>query len=196
MIVVSFALSCGVRDTADPASDWVRVLHGKKVATSPAATVGQKQAYADSVAAFIDANPTHGRAREVYRRIQLDFANELTALGRYHDSIRFYRAVLKSHPGDAEAVEGIEHAIEHLSVSHQKLLTLQKGMSQREVAHVLGKPIPGWTIRAQRRDSVVESWYYRNRDGGLAGVYFRDGELVAAEENSAALQVPLTRAFN
>ena len=48
------------------------------------------------------------------------------------------------------------------------------------------------SVRTERRESVVESWYYRKNDGGIAGVYFRDGELFAAEENSEAKLAPLT----
>lgn len=193
---VLLAISCGGRNASDPSAEWVRVLERKKAAVHPAATAGQKQAYADSVAAFIDANPHHSRAMEVYRHIQLEFARELAAHGRHRDAIRFYRAVLQNDPGNQEAAAGVATAIDHLAVSRHKLLALQKGMSQREVAAVLGKPIPGWTVRSRRRDSTVESWYYRNLDGGIAGVYFRDGELLAAEENSEARQVPLARAFD
>ena len=188
-------VSCGRGGVGDPAADWIRVLHWKKAAVAPNATLHQKQIYADSVAAFVDTHPTHGRAHEVYREIQLDFARELSSLGRYHEAIRFYRAVLSHDASDRDATRGLTEAIDHLAVSRDKLLALQKGMSQRDVIHLLGTPIPGWTVRAQRRDSVIESWYYRNRDGGLAGVYFRDGELLAAEENSAARQVPLSRTF-
>ena len=67
-------------------------------------------------------------------------------------------------------------------------------MSQREVAHVLGAPIPGWTVHTDRRDSVIDSWYYRTTEGGVAGVYFRDGQLFAAEENSHTKIVPLSQA--
>jgi hypothetical protein len=67
-------------------------------------------------------------------------------------------------------------------------------MSEREVARLLGQPIPGWIDRTERRDSTVESWYYRTTEGGVAGVYFRDGELFAAEENSHAKLVPLSQA--
>jgi hypothetical protein len=66
-------------------------------------------------------------------------------------------------------------------------------MSQRDVAHLLGKPIPGWTARADRPDCTIEAWYYRTNDRGVAGVYFRDGTLFAAEENSHAKLVPLTQ---
>ena len=59
-------------------------------------------------------------------------------------------------------------------------------MSHRQVAGILGKPIPGWTVKKQHRGVTVEAWYYRTTVGGVAGVYFRDGEVFAAESNSDA----------
>jgi len=178
--------SCSGDDGGDNSREWLHVLGHKKVAVSPNATPQQKQAYADSLGAFVQKHPTHSRARELYERIQIDFANELAALGRYQDSVRFYRAVLTHDPTNADARRGMADAVAHLAVSRANLLQLERGMSQRQVAHILGKPIPGWTARVERRDSVVEAWYYRKIDGGIAGVYFRDGQLLVAEENSQA----------
>ena len=186
--------SCRLERAPDNVSEWLRVLDQKKVAAAPKATAGQKQIYADSLAAFVGRHPTHSRAREVYTHIQLDFAHELSSLGRYREAIGFYRAVLAHDPQNEAALRGITYAIDHLAVSREKLLALQKGMSQRDVVHLLGKPVPGWTLRTERRECVIESWYYRKSGGGVAGVYFRDGELFAAEENSEAKLVPLTRA--
>ena len=118
------------------------------------------------------------------------------SLGRYRDAVRFYRAVLAHDPANAAASRGMKVALDHLAISRDKLLALQKGMSEHEVVQVLGKPIPGWSVRTQRRDSVVDAWYYRRSDGGVAGVYFRDGELFAAEENSQAKIVPLNHALD
>ncbi len=185
------ALYCTGRDATDNSAEWVHVLSRKKAATAPNATQRQKQVYADSLAAFLTRYPAHPRAREVYRRIQLDFAQELAALGRYQDAIRFYRAVLTDDPRNREAIAGLTAAADRLTVSRQKLLALEKGMSQGDVAGLLGKPIPGWTARTERPDCVIEAWYYRTVDRGLAGVYFRDGTLFAAEENSHAKVVPL-----
>jgi hypothetical protein len=193
VFLVILAVACGGADAPDHSIEWRDVLERKKAAVAPGATPHQKQAYADSIAAFIDRHPTHSRAREVYRRIELDFAKELASLGRYHDAIRFYRAVLDYEPRNAEAEKGIAAAVDHLSISRAKLLALQKGMSQRDVAHLLGKPIPGWTVSKKRRDTVIDSWYYRKNDGTVAGVYFRDGELFAAEENSQSKLAPLVR---
>ena len=78
LLVVSCARDAG-RDTA---GEWRDVLAHKRAATAPNATAADKQAYADSVAAFVERNPSHSRAREVYQRIQIDFARDLAALGR------------------------------------------------------------------------------------------------------------------
>jgi hypothetical protein len=187
------SVACGASKTADNTSEWLGVLRHKKAAVAPAASARQKQIYADSVATFVERNPGHSRAHEVYQHLQLDFARELVSLGRYHEAIRFYRAILSHDPRNVDALRGISLAMDRLAVSRDKLLALEKGMSQRDVIHLLGKPIPGWTLTTERRDCVVESWYYRKIDGGVAGVYFRDGELFAAEENSEAKLVPLAR---
>ena len=192
LLALVFA-SCGGSKTVDSSADWIHVLSRKRAAVAPNATPRQKQIYADSLAAFLSRYPSHPRAREVYRRVQLDFASELAALGRHQDAIRFYRAVLTDDPRNQEALNGLTTALDRLTVSRQKLLALEKGMSQREVTRILGKPIPGWTARTRRPDCTIEAWYYRTTERGVAGVYFRDGMLFAAEENSHSKLVPLTQ---
>lgn len=188
--LVLFALGCGA-GSSDDSVEWLSVLNHKKAAAAPTATTKEKQMYADSLAAFVHRNPHHNRAREVYEYIQLDFARELASLGRHQDAIRFYRAVLAEHPDNERALEGLRVSLDHLAVSREKLLSLEKGMTTHDVAKVLGKPIPGWTVKRQRREAELESWYYRKTDGAVAGVYFRDGRLFAAEENSSAKIAPL-----
>jgi hypothetical protein len=173
--------------------DWLSVLHHKKAAVAPQASPRQKQIYADTLGAFVQQHPQHSRARAVYERIQLDFARELASIGRNQDAIRFYRAVLAHDPGNAEAVKGVADAVDRLAVSHTKLLALEKGMSQHQVAQLLGKPIPGWTSTHEHAEVTNESWYYRTSEGGIAGVYFRDGVLVAAEATAHEKVAPLTR---
>jgi len=192
-IVGLLIASCGGTKTVDTSAEWVHVLSRKKAAVSTNASPKQKQIYADSLAAFVGRYPTHSRAREVYRRVQLDFATELSALGRYQDAVRFYRSVLTDDPHNREALTGLAEALERLTVSRQKLLALEKGMSQRDVAKLLGKPIPGWTVRTERPDCTIDAWYYRTTDSGIDGVYFRDGTLFAAEANSHEKLVPLTQ---
>jgi len=185
---------CSGRHVADASAEWRHVLSHKKAAVSPNATPTARQAYADSLAAFLARYPSHPRAREVYRRIQLDFANELATLGRQQDAIRFYRAVLTDDPQNREALRGLAMAVDRLTISRQRLLALEKGMSKRQVARLLGDPIPGWTTRTEHADCVMEAWYYRTTEHGVAGVYFRDGNVIAAEENSHAKLVPLSYA--
>ena len=128
----------------------------------------------------------HGRAREVWERLQLEFADDLSAVGRYRDAIGFYRAVLINHPDNEQARRGMAMAADRLAVTREKLLALHKGMSHRQVAGILGKPIPGWTVRQRRAGTTFEAWYYRTHTGEVAGIYFRDGEVIAAEESSSA----------
>ncbi len=180
-------MHCGAApDQPDHQSEWRGVLQHKKAAVAPEATPHARQTYADALSAFVRKHPHHSRAREVYERIQLEFAHDLASLGRYQDSIRFYRAVLHSDPANAEARKGLSEAFDRLAVSHEKLLAVEIGMSKKEVARILGKPIPGWTVKNARRAAIIEAWYYRTADGGLAAIYFRQGTVFAAEERSQA----------
>jgi hypothetical protein len=181
------SISCTDRNaTQDHTTEWREVLHHKQAAATPQATPQHKQVYADSVRAFIDKHPEHSRARAVWHRLQLEFADDLAAAGKQQDAIRFYRAVLAQDPGNTHASRGLAVAVECLAVSRDKLLALEKGMSRREVASLLGKPMPGWTATNRRPEADFEAWYYRTRGGGVAGVYFRDGRVFAAEETSNA----------
>lgn len=173
-------------DQVDHQAEWRGVLQHKRAAAAPGAKPEHKQVYADSVHAFVQKHPDHGRAREVWQRLQIEFADDLAALGRHQDAIRFYRAVLQHDPTNAHASRGLATAVERLAVSREKLLTLEKGMSQREVAAILGKPMPGWSAKNKRPEATIEAWYYRTRGGGVAGVYFREGKVFAAEETSNA----------
>jgi hypothetical protein len=188
-----FLMACGNNGPPDPQRDWAHVLSRKKAATVPSASTRQRQIYADTLGAFLQKHPQHSRARVVYQRIQLDFARELATLGRYQDAMRFYRAVLSRDPSNVDAARGMSEAVDRLAVSREKLLALEKGMTQRQVAHILGKPMPGWRLVNTRREPVAESWYYRTTEGGVAGVYFRDGVLFAAEARSHQKVAPLTQ---
>lgn len=193
LLLPLFVAACSNDANGTLDRDWLAVLHHKKAAAAPQASPQQKQIYADTLGAFVQQHPQHSRARAVYQRIQLDFARELGSIGRYQDAIRFYRAVLAHDPGNAEAVKGVADAVDHLAVSRSKLLALEKGMSQHQVAQLLGKPIPGWTSKHDHADVTNESWYYRTSEGGIAGVYFRDGVLLAAEATAHEKVAPLTR---
>jgi hypothetical protein len=187
-LLAGLLLACGGNQSGavDHQAEWRDVLRHKDAAAAPDATAVHKQVYADSVRAFVQKHPNHGRAREVWERIQLEFADDLTAVGRPHDSIRFYRSVLAHDPDNDRARRGLAIAVDRLAVSREKLQALARGMSQREVASVLGKPLPGWSIRNARNDARFEAWYYRTHSGSIAAVYFREGKVLAAEEASNA----------
>ncbi len=187
-LVATVVIACGGSQNGqgDHQAEWRNVLRQKDAAAAPDASLQHKQAYADSVRAFIKKHPNHGRARDVWHRIQLEFADDLAAVGRNHDAIRFYRAVLSHDETNEHARRGLAIAVDRLAVSRNKLQTLAKGMTQRQVASLIGKPLPGWSVRADRAEADFEAWYYRTRAGSVAAVYFRDGKVLAAEEASNA----------
>lgn len=175
-----------VEDTAQGhQEEWIAVLERKKAAVAPNADPKARQVYADSLAAFLRRHPRHSRASQVYQNVQLEFARELAERGRYRQAVRVYRAVLARDPENATARSAMLHAVDRLAVSRERLLEIRKGMSEGDVAELLGKPLPGWS--ATNRQRGVESWYYQTTTGGLAGVYFREGKVFAAEERSDAL---------
>src|SRR3977135_2344061 len=114
VLIALAAVSCGgSHDVADNSTEWLHVLRHKQAASAPNAPVQAKQVYADTLGAFVQTHPTHGRAREVYPHIQRDFANELASLGRYQDAIRIYRSVLVHDPKNAAALRGLNDAVDH-----------------------------------------------------------------------------------
>ena len=185
-LLLLFALGCAGDAQPDHQAEWRGVLQHKAAATATDATPVHKQVYADSVRAFEQKHPNHGRARDVWQRLQLEFAGDLAAIGRYQDAIRYYRAVLADSPENEEARRGLALAADRLAVTREKLLGLEKGMSQRQVASVLGRPMPGWSAQNRRPEATFDAWYYRTSSGGVAAVYFRDGKVFAAEESSHA----------
>jgi hypothetical protein len=175
---------CAGDGQPDHQAEWRTVLQHKTAATAPDASPAHKQVYADSVRAFVRKHPNHSRAQGVWQRLELEFARDLTAIGRYQDAIRYYRAVLIDNPESEEARRGLAIAADRLAVTREKLLGIEKGMSQREVASALGHPMPGWSATNRRPEATFDAWYYRTTTGGVAAVYFRDGVVFAAEESS------------
>ena len=186
--ILVFAACGGGEAQPDHQAEWRQVLDHKEAANKPGAPAEQKQVYADSVRAFVHKHPDHGRAREVWQRMQLEFAGELAERGRHQDAIRIYRSILSHDPNNEAARSGLALSADRLAVTREKLLTIAKGMSQREVAKILGKPMPGWEREKRRREATVEAWYYRTPGGGVAAVYFREGKVFAAEEASNELR--------
>jgi hypothetical protein len=185
-LAAALAIACGGSPAGQADHEWRNVLRQREAAEVRDAPAAQKQVYADSLRAFVQKHPDHGHARALWQRIQLEFAGDLAAAGRPHDAIRFYRAVLAHDPANDEARRGLAKAADSLAVSPDKLRALRKGMSHRQVVSLLGRPMPGWSISTERAGVELEAWYYRMRTGSVAAVYFREGEVLAAEEASNA----------
>jgi hypothetical protein len=179
-------VSCtGTDDSAQ--REWHAVLAQKRLAESEGVNVEERQRYADAVRSFVERHPDHQRARQVWQELQLEFAAELVKRGRPRDAIGFYRAVLSHDPGNQDATAGLAIAASRLAVNRTSLLAIRRGMSRSEVEEILGRPLQGWTRQRRRSATSFEAWYYPTRDGGIAAIHFRDGRVLAAEENSSAL---------
>jgi tetratricopeptide (TPR) repeat protein len=181
-LLTTAGCSPGIAD--DPvASEWRRVLETKKEwrNAAPEDRVRAQQAYVDALAAFARRHPGHARGRQVYEEAELEFARQLASRGEYDRAVEYYRSVLRTNPDQQEARAELEAAERRRFVTPEALGALRAGMSPDDVRERLGKPIPGWSRSLKRGDTVIDSWYYRRRDGGVAGVFFQDGRLFAAE---------------
>lgn len=185
-LLLLLAAGCGERQLQpDHQAEWREVLEHKKAASARGATADHKQTWADSVRTFVQHHPDHERAREVWQRLQLEFADDLSSHGRYQQAIVFYRAVLAHDPANEQALRGLETAAGRLVVPREKLAQVRPGMREREVAAMLGRPMPGWSRKVRRRSATFEAWYYRTARG-IAAVHFREGKVIVAEETSSA----------
>lgn len=147
----------------------------------PARRVEARQAWVNALTEFARRHPDHPRAIAAYAEVELEYATLLADRGRYDEALRYFRSVLESDPSNEVARQGLAEAERKRFVTREALESLRKGDRQERVREVLGQPLPGWSRRLVRGSSVIDSWYYRRRDGGVAGVFFHDGRLFAAE---------------
>ncbi len=165
--------------------DWRAVLRQKEawLRAAPPQQMEAKQRWADALGGFCRRYPSHLRAARAREELELEFARELWKKGHRQQAVRFYKVVLERNPKNDEARRELARLTEADTVSREELTSLSKGMSQKEVSARLGTPLPGWKREFRQGSTVTESWYYSRTDGGVAGVYFADGRLFAAEFN-------------
>jgi hypothetical protein len=181
---LAVAAGCSPSVLDDPvAAEWRGVMEAKREwqDAAPAHRTAAHQAYIDRLTAFVRSHPDHGRGRQVYEEAELEFARDLATRGEYDRAIAYYQSVLRTNPGHADAQVELEAAERRRFVTPEALGALRSGMTPEEVRERLGQPLPGWSRTMRRGDSTIVSWYYRRRDGGVAGVFFQNGRLFAAE---------------
>lgn len=178
------AAACARGSLDEPvAAEWRQVLAAKREwqRAAPQESVRAQQAYVDRLTEFVRRHPDHHRGRVVYEEAELEFARALARRGEFQGAVRYYRSVLRTNPDHEEARAELRIVEGRRFVGPEALAALRIGMSPEEVRASLGAPLPGWSRSMRRGDSVVDSWYYPRRGGGVAGVFFRNEKLFAAE---------------
>lgn len=184
LAVLLAGAGCAPGTLDDPvAAAWREVLSAKKEwqRAAPEGRLAAQQAYVDLLTAFVRRHPEHPRARVVYEEAELEFARQLALRGEYDRAAVYYRSVLRTNPLRDEARAELRIAEGRRFVTPETLAALRIGMSPDEVRESLGAPLPGWSRSMRRGETVIDSWYYRRQGGGVAGVFFRNGRLFAAE---------------
>lgn len=163
--------------------EWRAVLELKKKAESApeAERAIARQAWAAALFEFANRYPEHARAHDAYKELELDFARLMASRGRYEEAIRYYQAVLQEDAGHEQARAELALAERRRFVTADAVAALRRGMSKDDVSERIGVPAPGWSRRLERDGTTIDSWYYPRSDGGVAGVFFRNGALFAAE---------------
>jgi tetratricopeptide (TPR) repeat protein len=181
LLLLTALAGCGGHRAGDEVQrEWLRVLDTKR-ACIRGGSAAAKQAWVDALSSFASRFPDHQRAQAVYSAAELDFARALCDRGRYSNAIPYYRQSVARDPQNRAALEGLKIARERQFVLAAALGELRNGMARDEVAAILGLPPPGWSKTIRKSGNTEESWYYRRAGGGVAGVFFTNGKLFAAE---------------
>lgn len=177
-LTLLFLVSCSAGGDRERLDRWsnVQKLEAAYREAGPETRTEAKQRWADAVRAFLDHWPDDPDAVRTWDQLQLDYAEQLEANGRFREARAHYRSLAERLPDDDRVSEGLARVERRLSLNRGDFEAIRKGMSREEVSRWLGVPRPGWDRRGTRDGNApVESWYYKGADGVIRGVHFREG---------------------
>jgi tetratricopeptide (TPR) repeat protein len=184
-LIVSLLLFCLACTAPPPQPDttveeWRGVVALKAAAHLNGSTAAHQQ-FADGLLDFLQRNPEHGRAIEVYSELQLELARQHSDAGAFEEAMKYYEDLLGREPDREDARRELEIIQSRLALSSPQIESITRGMTPDQVVELLGGPRPGWTRSTDRPSGRFESWFYRNVDGGIAAVHFEKGRVLAAD---------------
>ena len=186
IVLAAVLLVLGHDEPLELQSEWLRVLRLKSN-YQRADKLGAKdsdakrQEWTNAVIAFSRAYPQHSRARQVHEDLVLDRARVLAREGRSEEAIVFYRALSARNRDNQLVQRELRELLARKNVDCARFAGLLRGMSRQQVLDVLGEPPVGWKSSKGQGPLTVESLHYPTLKGPVAGVFFVNDELFAAE---------------
>lgn len=186
IVLGAVLLALGHDEPLELQSEWLHVLRLKanyQRADKQGAKDSEvrRQEWTNAVVAFARAYPQHSRARQVHEDLVLDRARVLAKEGRSDEAIGFYRALSARNRENQFVQRELKELLARKNVECARLAGLLRGMSRQQVLDVLGEPPGGWKSSKGQGALKVESLYYPTLKGPVAGVFFVNDELFAAE---------------
>lgn len=190
LTLLFFKASLPATTQASPVA-WAEVLLKKRSWTEAKARKDPnadalRQAWADAVEDFSEANPQHLNARQAHEALVLEQARDLARAARYEESRRLYEALMARRPNEPSIRSEYAAVLERQNLTREELANVRAGFGKAEVERLIGAPQPGWT----RTAGDVEGWYYSRGEGGVAAVFFRDGKVFAVDYDGGGTPRP------
>ncbi|MDX1584233.1 MAG: tetratricopeptide repeat protein [Thermoanaerobaculia bacterium] len=179
-VAITLALlvpACGGDRTREARWQEVERLESRYDESGPELRMERKQRWADGVRTFLEEWPDDPRAVDTWNRLQLDYAEQLEANGRFDRAELHLRDLANRNPENQRATEALARIERRLSLTIRDFETIEEGMSRKEVLGWFGPPRPGWERTEVGPEGITESWFYEDSEGRIRGVHFHDGRV-------------------
>ena len=155
--------------------------------------------YYDRLVAFLQEHPDHQEAIAAYVEASMPGIHSYILRGQYNRAARELLGIKQVAKNDTRLDAWIEEIQDMATVSRAQFDQIENGMSYDDVIAIMGYPPVPYGMRAEEMERLgrkfyVVSFFYKNEDGGIAAVYFRDGEVYSKQYRTGEEKQPGTQA--